>query len=123
MGVFFGIPLALALGLGLESLDTTLKTPEEVEGLLDIPNLAMMPHLEVAAGHPGKGPGAGGTPRQPPQSFGGLPGRYHQHPLFRSRSAPTHLVNNQFPAPPNVSDRCRRPGDHGGGRAPVVKDI
>ena len=28
--------------------------PEEVEGFLDIPNLAMMPHLEVAAGHPGK---------------------------------------------------------------------
>ena len=50
MGVFFGT----ALALGLEGLDTTLKTPEEVEGFLAIPNLAMMPHLEVAAGHRGK---------------------------------------------------------------------
>ncbi len=48
MGVFCGI----ALALGLENLDTTLKTPEEVEGWLEIPNLAMIPHLEVSAGNP-----------------------------------------------------------------------
>ena len=48
LGVVFGI----ALALGLENLDTTLKTPEELEGWLGIPNLAMIPHIEVSAGNP-----------------------------------------------------------------------
>jgi capsular exopolysaccharide synthesis family protein len=52
LGVVFGI----ALALGLENLDTTLKTPEEVEGWLEIPNLAMIPHVKVSAGNPGEGP-------------------------------------------------------------------
>jgi capsular exopolysaccharide synthesis family protein len=42
----------IALALGLEHLDTTLKTPEEVEGWLEIPNLAMIPHIEGSAGNP-----------------------------------------------------------------------
>ncbi|MFZ0051908.1 MAG: polysaccharide biosynthesis tyrosine autokinase, partial [Desulfobaccales bacterium] len=48
LGVVGGIGLAL----GLENLDTTLKTPEEVEGWLEIPNLAMIPHLGVSASNP-----------------------------------------------------------------------
>jgi hypothetical protein len=51
VGVCFGS----ALALGLESLAATRKTPEEVGGFRDIPNLARMPHLEVAAGHRAKG--------------------------------------------------------------------
>ncbi len=49
---FLGVVCGIALALGLEHLDTTLKTPEEVEGWLEIPNLAMIPHLEVSAGNP-----------------------------------------------------------------------
>jgi capsular exopolysaccharide synthesis family protein len=45
LGIFFGA----ALALGLESLDTTLKTPDEVEEWLEIPNLAMISHIEVPA--------------------------------------------------------------------------
>src|SRR5208337_4453425 len=48
-----GVVCGIALALGLENLDTTLKTPEEVEGWLEIPNLAMIPHLEASAGNPG----------------------------------------------------------------------
>jgi len=51
-----GLLLGAALALGLESMDTTLKSPEEVEGWLEIPNLAMIPHLEVPAGNPGETP-------------------------------------------------------------------
>ena len=47
-----GVGCGIALALGLENLDTTLKTPEEVEGWLEIPNLAMIPHIEVSAGNP-----------------------------------------------------------------------
>jgi capsular exopolysaccharide synthesis family protein len=47
-----GVVCGIALALGLEHLDTTLKTPEEVEGWLEIPNLAMIPHLEASAGNP-----------------------------------------------------------------------
>jgi capsular exopolysaccharide synthesis family protein len=47
-----GVVCGIALALGLENLDTTLKTPEEVEGWLKIPNLAMIPHIEVSAGNP-----------------------------------------------------------------------
>jgi len=46
--------LGIALALGLENLDTTLKTPEEVEGWLETPNLAMIPHLDLATGNPQK---------------------------------------------------------------------
>jgi capsular exopolysaccharide synthesis family protein len=49
-----GVVCGIALALGLENLDTTLKTPEEVEGWLKIPNLAMIPHIEVSAGNPGE---------------------------------------------------------------------
>jgi succinoglycan biosynthesis transport protein ExoP len=45
----------LALALLLESLDTTLKTPEEVEGVLGIPSLAMVPHIESPP-NPGEAP-------------------------------------------------------------------
>ncbi len=44
LGLFFGFALALVL----ENLDTTIKTPEEAETRLGIPNLAVIPHLQVA---------------------------------------------------------------------------
>ncbi len=47
LGILGGTGLAMIL----ERLDTSLKTPEEVEAWLDIPNLAMIPRLEnVGAG-------------------------------------------------------------------------
>jgi capsular exopolysaccharide synthesis family protein len=51
LGLFFGIGLALLL----ETLDTTIKTPEEVEKWLEIPNLALIPHIDTEA-HPGEAP-------------------------------------------------------------------
>jgi hypothetical protein len=45
LGLFLGVILALAL----EGLDTTIKTPEDVESFLEIPNLAMIPHIETSA--------------------------------------------------------------------------
>jgi polysaccharide biosynthesis transport protein len=56
LAAFLGLFLAVGLALTLESLDTTLKTPEEVEGWLEVPNLAMIPHLEITRGHPGELP-------------------------------------------------------------------
>ena len=47
-----GLVLGTALALGLENLDTTLGTPDEVEHLLGIPNLAIIPHLEFSSGNP-----------------------------------------------------------------------
>jgi succinoglycan biosynthesis transport protein ExoP len=47
-----GLILGVGLAFGLESLDTTLKTPADVEGWLEIPNLAMIPHFDLASGNP-----------------------------------------------------------------------
>jgi|YelNatPaOPRAMG01_1025707.scaffolds.fasta_scaffold00006_162 capsular exopolysaccharide synthesis family protein len=55
MGAGFGLVLGLGLALFLENLDTTIKTPEEVEEYLEIPSLAMIPHIETAA-NPGEAP-------------------------------------------------------------------
>jgi polysaccharide biosynthesis transport protein len=52
LAAMLGLVLGAAVAVGLESLDTTLKTPEEVEGWLELPNLAMIPHLEISGGHP-----------------------------------------------------------------------
>jgi polysaccharide biosynthesis transport protein len=51
LGLFLGVGLALVL----ESLDTTIKTPEDVEGSLGIPSLAMIPHIETST-NPGEAP-------------------------------------------------------------------
>jgi capsular exopolysaccharide synthesis family protein len=51
LGLFLGVGLALVL----ESLDTTIKTPEDVESFLEIPSLAMIPHIETSA-NPGESP-------------------------------------------------------------------
>jgi succinoglycan biosynthesis transport protein ExoP len=51
LGLFLGVALALVL----ESVDTTIKTPEDVEGFLGIPSLAMIPHIETSA-NPGESP-------------------------------------------------------------------
>ncbi|MBM4284577.1 MAG: polysaccharide biosynthesis tyrosine autokinase [Deltaproteobacteria bacterium] len=53
LALVLGAVLGVAAALGLESLDSTLKTPEDVEGWLEIPNLAMIPHLELAPDNPG----------------------------------------------------------------------
>lgn len=52
LGTVFGLALGVGLALFMESLDTTLKTPEEVEEWLEIPNLALIPHMEFASGNP-----------------------------------------------------------------------
>ena len=52
MAAALGLLLSAGLALGLESLDTTLKTPAEVQDLLQIPNLAMIPHLGLPSGQP-----------------------------------------------------------------------
>ena len=54
LGTVMGLVLGVGLALVMESLDTTLKTPEEVEGWLEIPNLALIPHMEFTSGNPVK---------------------------------------------------------------------
>ncbi|MDD2903292.1 MAG: polysaccharide biosynthesis tyrosine autokinase [Syntrophales bacterium] len=49
LAAVLGIVFGTAVALGLESMDTTLKTPDEVEEWLEIPNLAMISHIEVPA--------------------------------------------------------------------------
>ena len=51
LGLFLGVALALLL----DGLDTTLRTPEEVEEVLGIPSLAMIPHIDTPA-NPGEAP-------------------------------------------------------------------
>jgi polysaccharide biosynthesis transport protein len=45
LGLFLGVGLAVTL----ENLDTTLKTPEEVERWLEVPNLALISHIDTSA--------------------------------------------------------------------------
>jgi capsular exopolysaccharide synthesis family protein len=49
LGAVLGIFMGMGAVLILEGLDTTLKTPDEVEECLEVPNLAMIPHIEVLA--------------------------------------------------------------------------
>jgi len=42
-----GSIMGLVLIFGLEYLDTTIKTPDDVEKWLELPNLAMIPHLKT----------------------------------------------------------------------------
>ena len=49
LATILGIVFGCAVALGLEHLDTTLKTPDEVEDWLEIPNLAIIPHLEFTS--------------------------------------------------------------------------
>ena len=51
----FGLVLGVGLAVFLENLDTTLKTPEEVERWLEIPNLALIPHIDDRS-NPGEVP-------------------------------------------------------------------
>lgn len=48
LAVVMGLVLGGGLALTLERLDNTFKTPQEVEAWLDLPNLALIPHLEAA---------------------------------------------------------------------------
>ena len=50
MGMVMGLGMGLLLAFGLETLDTTLKIPEELEKWLGFPNLAMVPHVSFPAG-------------------------------------------------------------------------
>jgi len=52
LGSLIGLTLGVGLAMFMESLDTTLKTPEEVEEWLEIPNLALIPHVEFPSGNP-----------------------------------------------------------------------
>lgn len=45
LGLFLGVGAAVAL----ENLDTTLKTPEDVERWLEVPNLALISHIDASA--------------------------------------------------------------------------
>jgi len=54
LAAVMGLVLGVGLAMVMESLDTTLKTPEEVEGWLEIPNLALIPHMEFTSGNPVK---------------------------------------------------------------------
>ncbi|MDI6813417.1 MAG: polysaccharide biosynthesis tyrosine autokinase [Deltaproteobacteria bacterium] len=47
LAAVLGLFLGVAAAFGLENLDTTLKTPEEVESWLEVPSLAMIPHLDL----------------------------------------------------------------------------
>lgn len=47
LSLVLGSFMALGLVFGLEYVDTSIKTPEDVEKWLEIPNLAMIPHLET----------------------------------------------------------------------------
>lgn len=73
LAVIMGVVLGCGLALTLERLDNTLKTPQEVEAWLDIPNLALIPHLEGADK---------GNNQQPPELI-----IHHQ---------PQHLVSESY---------------------------
>jgi len=47
LSLVVGSFMALGLVFGLEYVDTSIKNPEDVKKWLDIPNLAMIPHLET----------------------------------------------------------------------------
>ncbi len=48
VGASLGLFLGLGLALLLENLDTTLKTPEELESRLGVANLGVIPHFDIA---------------------------------------------------------------------------
>ena len=43
VGLFLGLAVGIGLAFLLEQLDNTFKSPEEVEGYVRLPNLAVMP--------------------------------------------------------------------------------
>jgi succinoglycan biosynthesis transport protein ExoP len=47
MAALMGLGLGISLAFVLDALDTTLKTPEDLEKWLEVPNLAMIPHLDL----------------------------------------------------------------------------
>jgi succinoglycan biosynthesis transport protein ExoP len=54
IGAVLGLGLGVFLAFGLESLDTTLKTPEDVAKWLEIPNLSVIPHIAFTRENPDK---------------------------------------------------------------------
>jgi succinoglycan biosynthesis transport protein ExoP len=54
LAIFMGLLLGAGVAIIIENLDTTLKTPEDVEAWLKIPTLAMIPHMELFTGNPAK---------------------------------------------------------------------
>jgi polysaccharide biosynthesis transport protein len=48
MAVGLGLALGVGLAVALENLDTTLKTPEEVERWLELPSLALISHIDTS---------------------------------------------------------------------------
>jgi len=49
LALILGLVGGAALALTLENLDNTLKSPEEMEAWLEVPNLAVIPHLDLAS--------------------------------------------------------------------------
>lgn len=49
MGMVMGLSMGVLLAFGLETLDTTLKIPEDLEKWLNFPNLAFIPHVILSA--------------------------------------------------------------------------
>ncbi|MBW1918308.1 MAG: polysaccharide biosynthesis tyrosine autokinase, partial [Deltaproteobacteria bacterium] len=73
LAVVMGLVLGAGLALTLERLDNTFKTPQEVEAWLEIPNLALIPHLEAAD-----------------------QGNSHQAPALIIQHQPRHLVSEAY---------------------------
>ena len=48
IGMLLGLTLGVGVALLLENLDNTLKSPQDVEDWLQVPNLALIPHLKLA---------------------------------------------------------------------------
>jgi capsular exopolysaccharide synthesis family protein len=45
-----GLVLSFGIALGVERLNTTFRTAEELESFLELPNLALIPHMELPSG-------------------------------------------------------------------------
>ena len=83
IGAGMGLLLGVGLALFMESLDTTLKTAEEVEEWLEIPNLALISHFEISDNNLGQeAPELVVHHGKQPQASEVVPGIAHQHPVF-----------------------------------------
>src|SRR4030095_12477125 len=73
-GLLLGGALGLALAFCLETLDSSLKTPDEVQHELDLPTLGVVPDFERLPTRRGRVPAGGGVLRLPaPPHFPAAP--------------------------------------------------
>lgn len=71
MSLFFGCAIGIGLAFLLEYLDRSLRTPEQVERILQLPALGVIPALSAAA--PRYGYGSAARPRTRPGNGAGSP--------------------------------------------------